>query len=92
MINLKEALKAKKDVAVEKAQKAYKLFHCFVIGKAQTNWDRIVNEMHMKNSWVDMNGKSNKGLCMCSWIFFMDSIKLYKLTVFPADAAEKQHY
>jgi hypothetical protein len=31
--NLKEALKAKKDVAVEKAQKAYKLFRCFIIGK-----------------------------------------------------------
>jgi hypothetical protein len=47
--DLKEALKAKKDVTVEKAQKAYKLFHCFVVGKAQTNWDRIVNEMHTKN-------------------------------------------
>jgi hypothetical protein len=35
--NHKEALKAKKDVAVEKAQKAYELFHCFVVGKAQTN-------------------------------------------------------
>jgi hypothetical protein len=30
--NLKGALHVKKDVAVEKAQKAYKLFHCFVIG------------------------------------------------------------
>jgi hypothetical protein len=32
--NLKEALKAKKDIAVEKAQKAYKLFRCFIAGKA----------------------------------------------------------
>jgi hypothetical protein len=31
---LKEALKAKKEVAVKKAQKAYELFHCFVVGKA----------------------------------------------------------
>jgi hypothetical protein len=92
LIDLKEALKAKKDVAVEKAQKAYEVFRCFVVGKAQTNWDRIVNKMHRKNPWVGVNGKSNKGLCMHSWIFFMDCIELYKLTVFPADAAEKQRY
>jgi hypothetical protein len=29
---------------------------------------------------------------MKSWISFMDCIELHKLTVFPADAAEKQHY
>jgi hypothetical protein len=90
--NLKEALQAKKDDAVEKAQKAYKLFCCFVVGEVQTNWDRIVNEMHTKNPWVGMSGKSNKGLHVRSWISFMDCIKLHKLTVFPSDAAEKQHY
>jgi hypothetical protein len=90
--DLKEALKAKKDIAVKKAQKAYKLFHCFIIGKAQTNWDRIVNEMHTKNPWVGINGKSKKGLCMRSWISFMDYIKPHKLTIFPAEAAEKQCY
>ncbi len=90
--NLKEALQVKKDVTVEKAKKAYELFRCFVDGKAQTNWDRIVNEKHTKNPWVGVNGRSNKGLCVCSWISFMDCIKLHKLTVFPADAAEKQRY
>jgi hypothetical protein len=90
--NLKEALKAKKDITVGEAQKAYKLFCCFVVGKAQTQWDRIVNEMHMKNLLVGMNGKSNKGFCVHSWISFMDCIKLHKLTIFPADAAEKQRY
>jgi hypothetical protein len=90
--NLKEALKAKRDIAVKKAQRAYELFRCFVVGKVQTNWDRIVNEMHTKNPWVGMNGKSNKGLHVHSWISFMDCIKLHKLTVFPADAAENQHY
>ncbi len=50
--NLKEALQVKKDIAVKKAQKAYELFCCFVVGKVQTNWDRIVNEMHTKNLWV----------------------------------------
>jgi hypothetical protein len=55
-------------------------------------WDRIVNEMHTKNPWIGMNGKSNKGICMKFWILFMDCIKLHKLTIFPADAAENQHY
>jgi hypothetical protein len=31
---LKEALKAKKDIAIPEAQKAYELFCCFVVGKA----------------------------------------------------------
>jgi hypothetical protein len=43
---LNESLKAKKSIAVELAQKAYKLFHCFVLGKVQMQWDRIMNEMH----------------------------------------------
>ncbi len=29
---------------------------------------------------------------MRSWLSFQDCIKLYKLTIFPADAAEKQHF
>ena len=55
-------------------------------------WDRIINKMHRKNPWISINGKSNKGICVKSWISFMDCIELHKLTVFPADAAEKQHY
>jgi hypothetical protein len=55
-------------------------------------WDRIVNEMHTKNPWVGVNGKSNKGIRVKSWISFMDCIELHKLTIFPADAAEKQRY
>ncbi len=90
---LNKALKAKKVIAVKQVQKAYKLFCCFVVGKAQTQWDRIVNEMHTKNPWIGVNGKSNKGIRVKSWILFMDCIELHKLTIFPADAAEKQrHY
>jgi hypothetical protein len=89
---LNRSLKVKKSFAVEQAQKAYKLYCCFVVGKAQTQWDRIVNEMHTKNPWVGVNSKSNKGICMKFWMSFIDCIELYKLTVFPADAAEKQRY
>jgi hypothetical protein len=36
---LNKSLKAKKAITVELAQKAYELFHCFVLNKAQTQWD-----------------------------------------------------
>ncbi len=88
----KEALKVKKDIAVAEAQKACELFRCFVTGEAQMQWDRIVNKMHTENLWFGMNGKASKCICVRSWIFFMDCIKLHKLTVFPADTTEKQHY
>jgi hypothetical protein len=90
--NLNESLKAKKSFAVDQAQKAYKLFRCFVVGKAQLQWDRIINKMHTKNPWIGMNGKSNKRIRVKSWISFMDCIELHKLTIFPDDAAEKQCY
>jgi hypothetical protein len=48
--------------------------------------------MHTKNPWIGVNGKANKGICMHSWISFMDCIELHKLTVFPADTAGKQRY
>ncbi len=89
--NLNKSLKAKKSFVVNQAQMAYELFCCFVVGKARMLWDRIVKEMHT-NPWIGVNGKSNKGICVKSWISFMDCIELHKLTVFPAGAAEKQRY
>ncbi len=89
---LNKSIKAKKVIVVKLAQKAYEQFHCFVVGKARMQWDRIVNGMHTKNPWIGVNGKSNKGIYKKSWILFMDCIEFHKLTVFPADAAEKQHY
>jgi hypothetical protein len=86
--NLNKSLKAKTSFAVKQAQKAYELFRCFVVGKARTKWYRIVNKMHTKNPWIGVNGKSNKRICVKSWISFMDCIKLHKLTIFPAKAAE----
>jgi hypothetical protein len=60
--NLNKFLKAKKSFAVEQAQRAYELFRYFVVGKARTQWDRIVNKMHTKNPLFGINGKSNKGI------------------------------
>jgi hypothetical protein len=43
-------------------------------------WDKIVQELHCKDTWIGVNGESHKSLHMQSW------------TIFPADAAEKQHF
>ncbi len=87
----KETLKAKKGFTIAKTQKAYEMFRCFVVGDPQTQWDKIVHEMHTKDPWIGVNGSSNKCICICSWSSFLDCIKLHKLTIFPVDAAEKQH-
>ncbi len=44
--------------------------------------------MHSRDPWVGVNSQSHKGLCMQFWL----CIKLHKLTVFPADTAEKQQF
>jgi hypothetical protein len=48
----KEILKAKKSVAIAKTQKVYKMFHCFVVGNPQTQWDKIVHKMHTRDPWI----------------------------------------
>jgi hypothetical protein len=92
LLEITKTLNTKRNFAITEALKAYKLFCCFVVGKAQTQWDKIVTEMHSKDPWIGVNGKSHRGLCVHSWLFFQDCIKLHKLTDFPADTAEKQHF
>ncbi len=68
------------------------MFLCFVAGNPQTQWDKIVHKMHTKDPLIGVNGSSNKGPHICSWLSLMDCIKLHKLTIFPVDTAEKQHF
>jgi hypothetical protein len=90
---IKEDLKAACKLVVVETLKAYELFRCFVvIGEVQTQWDKIVQEMHSKDPWIGMNGQSVKGLHALSWLSFQDCIKLHKLNIFPDDAAEKQRF
>jgi hypothetical protein len=49
LFEYKKVLKTKHKFAIAEAQKAYKLLHYFVIGKVQTQWDKIVTEMHSKD-------------------------------------------
>jgi hypothetical protein len=48
--------------------------------------------MHAKDPCIGVNGSSNKGVCVRSWLTFLDCIELHKLTIFLMDTAEKQRY
>ncbi len=55
---IKEDLKAACKIAVAETMKTYKLFCCFIISKAGMQWDKIEQEMHLKDPWVGINGQS----------------------------------
>ena len=44
--NLNKSLKAKKSFAVKQAQKAYELFHCFVVGEANAMGQDCKQDAH----------------------------------------------
>jgi len=71
-------------------QKPFDLVHQLLIGEARTQWDKIVKEMFDRDTWVGVNGKTHKGPRVWTWKSLTDCIELHKLTVLPADAAEKQ--
>ncbi len=87
-----EDLKATHKLGVAETLKAYELFHCFIIHEAQTQWAKIVQEIHCKDPWIGVNGQLHKGLPVQPWLSFQDCIKPHKLTVLPTDAAENQHF
>jgi hypothetical protein len=72
--------------------KAYEVFCIYFVGKARTQWDKVVQEMHQKDPWGAVNGSLNKGPHKKTWESFLDCIELHKLTIFSCDAAELQRY
>jgi hypothetical protein len=59
---------------------------------AQSQWDHVCHEMHENDLWAAVNGKITKGRRSQMWMSFLDCLELNKLTVFSADAAEKQRF
>ena len=86
-----DVLKAKKE-AQGKIVKAYKLICIYFAGKAWTQWDKGVSEMHGKDPWVAVNGASHKGPHAKNWASFLDCIELHKLTIFSCDTMDLQRY
>jgi hypothetical protein len=61
-------------------------------GNAQFQWDRICHEMHVHDLWAAVNGQVTEGRHPRMWMSFLDCLELHKLTVFSADAAERQQF
>ncbi len=48
--------------------------------------------MHERDSWAAVNGQVTKSRRPRTWMSFLDCLQLHKLTVFSADAAERQRF
>ena len=65
-----EELQTARDGAILEIMKAYELVHNYFIGEAQTQWDKIMLEMHSKDPWISLNGESHSGLCRQTFFFY----------------------
>ena len=69
---------------------SYEQLRNLLSGDAQSQWDCVCCEMHKNDLWAAVKGKITKGRHPRTWMSFLDCLELHKLTVFSADAAEKQ--
>jgi hypothetical protein len=72
--------------------KLYEQLRNLLSGDAQSQWDCVCRKMHESDSWAAVKGKITKGRHPRMWMSFLDCLELHELTVFSADAAEKQRY
>ncbi len=72
--------------------KMYKQLRNLLSGDAHSQWDCVCREMHEHDSWAAVNSQVSKGRHPRTWMSFLDCLELHKLTVFNADAAEKQQF
>ncbi len=87
-----EMLKASTKGYNEAVAATYELLHNLLASEPQTQWDRIFVEMHERDSWAGPDGEKHDGKCPRGYFAFLDCLELHKLTVFTADAAERQWY
>ena len=70
----------------------YELLRNLLAGKPQSQWDRILVEMHEHDLWAGPDGKKHKGKCPRGYFAFLDCLELHELMVFTADVAKRQQY
>ncbi len=85
---LQEAQKAH-DKAIAKS---YKQLRNLLSCNAQSQWDCICREMHERDLWAAVNSQVTKGRRPRTWTSLLEYLELHKLTVFSADAAERQRF
>ncbi len=86
----KKLLETNQKTALKEVVKAYDLFCTYFMGKACTQWNKVVIEMHNKDPWVAVDGSLHKGPRKRDWDSFLDCVELHKLTIFSCDAAKLQ--
>ena len=77
---------------VKAIEATYETMRSLLAGDPQTQWDRIVKEMHEGDSWAGPDGKEHQGSRLKCTKAFSDCLELHKLTVFSPDAAKRQRY
>ncbi len=70
----------------------YKQLRNLLSGDAQSQWDCICRKMHEHDSLAAINGQVTKGRHPRMWMSFLICLELHKLTVYSADAAERQRF
>ncbi len=85
---LQEAQKAH-DKAITKS---YEQLRNLLSSNAQSQWDCICHKMNERDSWAAVNSQVTEGRRPRTWTSFLDCLELHKLTVFSADAAERQQF
>jgi hypothetical protein len=85
---LQEAQKAHNKAVAESYEQPRNLLS----SDAQSQWDPVCREMHERDSWAAVKGQVTKGRHPQTRMSFLDCLELHKLTVFSADAAEKQQF
>jgi hypothetical protein len=85
---LQESQKAHNKAIAE----TYEQLRNLLSGDAQSQWNCVCCKMHEHDLWAAVNGQVTKGRRPRTWMSFLDCLKLHKLTVFSADAAERQWF
>jgi hypothetical protein len=85
---LQEAQKAHNKAMAE----SYEQLSNLLSGDAQSQWNRVCRKMHERDLWAAVNGQVTKGRRQRMWMSFLYCLELHKLTVFSADAAERQRF
>ncbi len=76
----------------EAIAKTYEQLRNLLSGDLQSQWDCICYKMHERDSWAGVKSQGTVGRRPRTWAAFRDYLELHTLTVFSADAAERQRF
>ncbi len=72
--------------------KTYEQLRNLLSSDVQSQWDCVCHKMLERDLWAAVNGQVTKGRHPQTWTSFLDCLELDELTVFSADAANRQRF